>query len=145
MRLRTLYPAVFAALLIALIGWRLTAWFNVVPSKGLPVHVAQMPSNCGDGRVFVLQIFGDGLLKINSEMVTSAGLEDQLREVFRTRAERLLIVKADGDVPFQTVAETIETGRRQADYVALMTPSLEKELAARPLKGLAVCVGYRDG
>lgn len=129
MRFRMLNSAPFAALFMVLIP---SALICTRPSTGLPVYIARMPAYCGDGSVFVLQLFQDGSLKLNVETVTITGLEDRLREVFKTRAERLLIVKADPGVVFEKVAQIIEIGNRQADYVALFTPSLERELQQRP-------------
>ena len=129
MRFRTINSAPFAALFLVLIPLALIC---TGPSTGLPIYFAELPENCGDGSVFVVQIFQDGSLKFRTEAVTTADLEGRIREAFLTRAYRQLIIDADPDVPFQRVAEIIDIGYSQADHVALITPSLEKELQQRP-------------
>jgi biopolymer transport protein TolR len=46
--------------------------------------------------------------------------------VFKTRAERVVFVKADGDLPFETVARAIDIAKGAGiDKVGLMTPKIE--------------------
>jgi|ERR1022692_515306 hypothetical protein len=103
--------------------------------RGLLVNIIQQPKYCADGAVVVphvLKVFRDGALKLDNEGLRRDGLEGKLREVFATRAERMLIVNGDRDVSFQEVAEVIDIARKQADYVALLTPSVEREMATHP-------------
>ena len=55
-------------------------------------------------RTVVIQIDKDKSMKINSESITEAKLGDRLMEIFKTRAERVVFVKGDKDLDFQSVA-----------------------------------------
>ena len=47
-------------------------------------------------------------------------------DVFKTRAERVVFVKGDPDLDFQTVARAIDIAKgAQIDKVGLMTPKAE--------------------
>ena len=48
-------------------------------------------------------------LRINGEAVSWEGLRARLVEIYMTRAERVIFVKADRDVEFQDVANVIDT------------------------------------
>ena len=48
-------------------------------------------------------------LRINGETVTWEGLRTRLVDIYMTRAERVLFVKADRDIDFQDVATVIDT------------------------------------
>src|SRR5882757_4813654 len=62
-------------------------------------------------RTVVIQIDKDKSIKINSESVTEAKLGDRLLEIFKTRAERVVFVKGDKDLDFQTVAKVIDIAK----------------------------------
>ena len=50
----------------------------------------------------------------------------RLEEVFKTRAERVVFVKADPDLEFQTVAQAIDIAKGAGiDKIGLMTPKVE--------------------
>lgn len=99
---------------------------------GLPVYIAVPPKSCSDGSTIVVQVHHGGSLNLHSETLDRGGLENRLKEVFATRAERLLFVKGDPDVDFGEIAQIIGIARTQADYVALITPSIEKETSECP-------------
>jgi biopolymer transport protein ExbD len=63
--------------------------------------------------------------------VKRSELAQRLEEVFRTRAERLLFVKADPNLPFQSVAEVIDISKPHVNFVALLTPAVEKGFCLR--------------
>ena len=55
-----------------------------------------------------------------------AKLGDRLMEVFKTRAERVVFVKGDPDLEFQTVARAIDIAKGAGiDKIGLMTPKIE--------------------
>ena len=93
----------------------------------LPAHTSQ--SQCGDFDVIVLQISKEHTLKINSEPVKRETVGARLHDIYRLRAERLLLVRADPDVSFQEVAGAIDVahGAVKNLYVTLITPDAEKE------------------
>ncbi len=69
----------------------------------------------------VLAILNDGTLRLNAEMVLGVDLHQRLVELFRRRAERVLFVKAPGDLDFALVAAAIDTAHgANVDRVALL-------------------------
>ena len=55
-----------------------------------------------------------------------AKLGDRLEEVFKTRAERVVFVKGDPDLDFETVAHAIDIAKGAGiDKIGLMTPKIE--------------------
>jgi len=87
------------------------------------------PSECRDSDVIVLQLLNDRSFRINSERVPIEYLSGGLREIFRSRAERTLLVRADPEVSFQEVVTAIGISDDAVSnlYVALLTPETEKE------------------
>lgn len=100
---------------------------SFAPSQGFPVFIAEPKTDCGDWQAIVVQVFSDGALRLNREPITLDTLEGRLKTVFSFRAEKLLFVKADPDVPFGTVAKLIEIGSRQVPMVAILTDAVAKE------------------
>ena len=50
----------------------------------------------------------------------------RLEEIFKTRAERVVFVKGDPDLDFQTVARAIDIAKGAGiDKIGLMTPKIE--------------------
>ena len=77
-------------------------------------------------RTVVIVIEKDKSMKLNNEDITEARLGPRLEEVFRTRAERVVFVKADPDLEFQVVARAIDIAKgAQIDKIGLMTPKIE--------------------
>jgi biopolymer transport protein ExbD len=66
-------------------------------------------------------------LKINQEDVNWDNLGSRLTDIFKTRAERVMFVKADDDIEFQNVANVIDTakGTQVVDKVGLITAKIE--------------------
>src|SRR5579871_1975984 len=64
--------------------------------------------------------------KLNNEDTDPQHLPDRLIEVFKTRAEKVIFVKGDPDLDFQTVAKAIDIAHGAGiDKVGLMTPKVE--------------------
>ncbi len=77
-------------------------------------------------RTVVIVIEKDKSMKLNNEPIDDARLGPRLEEVFRTRAERVVFVKADPDLEFQVVARAIDIAKgAQIDKIGLMTPKIE--------------------
>jgi biopolymer transport protein TolR len=77
-------------------------------------------------RTVVIQIDKDKKLKINQEDSDFDQLGPRLEQIFKTRAERVVFVKGDPDLEFQTVARAIDIAKgAQMDKVGLMTPKVE--------------------
>ena len=78
-------------------------------------------------RTVVIQIEKDRSMKINNEPTTENTMGDRLMEIFKTRAERVVFVKGDKDLDYQTVAKAIDIAKGAGiDKVGLMTPKIEQ-------------------
>jgi biopolymer transport protein ExbD len=77
-------------------------------------------------RTVVIVIDKDKKMHINNEDTDMEKLGPRLEQIFKTRAERVVFVKGDPDLEFQTVAQAIDVAKgAQMDKVGLMTPKLE--------------------
>jgi len=77
-------------------------------------------------RTVVIQIAKDKSMKINQDDITEAKLGERLMEIFKTRAERVVFVKGDKDLDFQSVARAIDIAKGAGiDKIGLMTPKIE--------------------
>jgi biopolymer transport protein TolR len=84
------------------------------------------PEQLDNNRTVVIVIEKDKSIKLNQDPIDEAKLGDRLTEVFKTRAERVVFVKADGDLPFETVAKAIDIAKGAGiDKIGLMTPKIE--------------------
>jgi biopolymer transport protein TolR len=99
--------------------------------KGLEALVPQPPppnqkANQSDQRTVVITIDAKHALAINSEPTDAEHLGSRLEEIFKTRAERVVFVKADPGIEFQWVAKAIDTAHGAGiDKVGLMTAKVE--------------------
>jgi biopolymer transport protein TolR len=59
----------------------------------------------------VLEIFADSRMAINTQPVAINNLEGRLREIYTNRPDKVLFVKADGQVQYQTVIEAMDAAR----------------------------------
>jgi biopolymer transport protein TolR len=102
-----------------------------VAPHGLDALAPQPPPpnqqhNDADDRTVVIQIAKDKTLKINQEDITWDKLENRLVDIFKTRAEKVVFVKGDPSLEFQTVATAIDDAHSAGvDKVGLMTPKVE--------------------
>jgi len=86
----------------------------------------QPPPPPDQDRTVVIVIDKDKSMKLNQDPILESQLGDRLTEVFKTRAERVVFVKGDPDLDFQTVAHAIDIAKGAAiDKVGLMTPKAE--------------------
>ena len=106
--------------------------------KGLEALVPQPPKDntpqppAADQRTIVVQLIsagggGEPALKINQEDVTWDTLRGRLADIYKTRAEKVMFVKGDPDVMFESVARVIDTAK-SADpdmKVGLITAKVE--------------------
>ncbi len=103
--------------------------------KGLDALVPQPPKDkqqqpVDDSRTIVVQLLkGSGeqpALKINQDDVTWDSLEGKLNDIFKTRAEKVMFVKADPDLTFNDVAQVIDIAHAAGvDKVGLITAKIE--------------------
>jgi biopolymer transport protein TolR len=84
------------------------------------------PQQDTDQRTVVIQIDKDKNIKINQEDSDYDKLGARLEQIFKTRAERVVFVKGDPDLEYNSVARAIDIAKgAQIDKVGLMTPKLE--------------------
>ncbi|HEY4961166.1 MAG TPA: biopolymer transporter ExbD [Terriglobales bacterium] len=103
--------------------------------KGLDALVPQPPKDPqkqqdpSDRTVVVQLLKGSGdkaALKINQDDVTWDNLEGRLNDIFKTRAEKVMFVKADPDLTFNEVAQVIDISHSAGvDKVGLITAKIE--------------------
>ena len=82
-------------------------------------------------RTIVVQLIDRGPgqapgLKINQEDATWDALQGRLTDIFKTRAEKVMFVKGDNNVPFADVASVIDIANASGvDKVGLITAKIE--------------------
>ena len=105
--------------------------------KGLEALVPQPPKDpqaqtTPTDRTIVVQVIWAGAserpkLKINQDDVDWKDLQSKLEDIFKTRAERVMFVKGDSEVPFMEVAQVIDIAHAaQVDKVGLITAKIEQ-------------------
>jgi biopolymer transport protein TolR len=106
-----------------------------VTPKGLDALVPQPPKNPQqqqqpNDRTIVVQVAkGAGTqltYKINEMDVAHQELQQKLTEIYANRAERVMFVKGDDEVPFGAIADVIDIGKAaNVDHIGLMTPKIQ--------------------
>ena len=65
-------------------------------------------------------------MHLNNEDTDEDKLGARLEQIFKTRAERVVFVKGDPDLEYETVAKAIDIAKGAAiDKIGLMTPKIE--------------------
>jgi biopolymer transport protein ExbD/biopolymer transport protein TolR len=104
-----------------------------VTPKGLNTLIPQPPKNKQqdntNDRTIVVQVLANGKgapsYKINDDDFAKSALEPKLAEIFATRQEKVMFVKADSDLDFGKVAEVIDMGHQaEVDNIGLITPRI---------------------
>jgi biopolymer transport protein TolR len=109
---------------------------NPPQPKGLDALVPQppppnAPKNNTPDRTIVVQLIDRGAgnepgVKINNEDTTWDALGARLADIFKTRAEKVMFVKGDDNVPFADVANVIDIAHASGvDKVGLITAKIE--------------------
>jgi biopolymer transport protein ExbD len=103
--------------------------------KGLDALVPQPPppnapkTQSVDRTIVVQLLKGSGgkvALKINQDDVSWQNLQGRLEEIFKTRAEKVMFIKADTDLEFSEVAEVIDISHAAGvEKVGLITAKIE--------------------
>ncbi len=103
--------------------------------KGLEALVPQPPKNAqqpppSNDRTIVVQVLrgagGQPLYKINQDNVNFPDIENRLRDIFATRAEKVMFVKGDTELPFADIAAVIDKSHAAGvDKVGLITARIE--------------------
>jgi biopolymer transport protein ExbD len=94
-----------------------------------PPPNAKTPPPAADRTIVVQLLKGAGgqpALKINQDDVTWQNLQGRLEEIYKTRAEKVMFVKADTDLEFAEVAQVIDIAHAAGvDKVGLITAKIE--------------------
>ena len=86
----------------------------------------QPPPDPSQDRTVVIQIDKDKNLKLNQDPIQWDALQDRLEFVFKTRAERVVFVRGDKELSFETVARAIDIAKGAGlEKIGLMTPKIE--------------------
>ncbi|MFZ3342173.1 MAG: biopolymer transporter ExbD [Terriglobales bacterium] len=99
----------------------------LVPQPPPPNQKQPPPSD----RTIVVQLIDRGAgnppaLKINQDDATWETLQGRLEDIFKTRAEKVMFVKGDDNVPFADVANVIDIAHSAGvDKVGLITAKIE--------------------
>jgi biopolymer transport protein TolR len=92
----------------------------------LPQQAEATAKTPGQPGLIVVQVFGDGTLRINQDPVQWQDLQGRLEEIFKMRASRVAFVRGDSAVEFGVVARAIDVMRGSGiTTVGLTTPELE--------------------
>ena len=84
------------------------------------------PQQDTDQRTVVIVIDKNKSMHINNEDTDMDKLGPRLEAIFKTRAERVVFVKGDPDLDYETVAKAIDVAKGAAiDKIGLMTPKIE--------------------
>jgi biopolymer transport protein TolR len=77
-------------------------------------------------RTVVIVIDKDKRMHLNNEDTDDQKLGPRLEQIFKTRAERVVFVKGDPDLEYETVAKAIDIAKgADIDKIGLMTPKIE--------------------
>ncbi len=96
--------------------------FTPLPTyKGFRVGIAWVPCDTSE-RFIVLRISNRGAIFVNEEEQDWRSLQSRLSEIYRKRAYSVVYLSADEGVPFETVAEAIDTINSMSIPVQLVTP-----------------------
>lgn len=107
-----------------------------VVSRGLDALVPQppppnQPKNQQPDRTIIVSVIDRGPgqtpgLKINQDDASWDNLQDRLTDVFKSRAEKVMFVKGDDNIPFADVANVIDIAHASGvDKVGLITAKIE--------------------
>ena len=98
--------------------------------KGLEALVPQPNENPDQQpdvniRTVVVSIDANKQIRINTDAYSKEVLEDALRDIFKTRAERVMFVNGDPSLNFQDVAEIIDISKGAGvDKIGLITEQI---------------------
>lgn len=99
--------------------------------KGHYVQIAVRPVLCGnDDHPVVLRVGPQGALELYRKHVTLDQIPERLRAIMHTRAYRVIYVAGHAKAAYGDVVRAIEATPTHVDYIALLTPQVEKSEGA---------------
>jgi biopolymer transport protein TolR len=83
-----------------------------------------------NNRSVVLQVLANGngqpTLEINQQNVSWQDLDNRLIDIYKTRAQKVLFIKSDDNIPWEDVATAIDDAHYAGiDHVGLITAKIE--------------------
>ena len=104
-----------------------------VTPHGLDAMVPQPPKTKNEqvnDKTIVVQVLGSGqgqpTYKINEDAVELTALQGRLSEIYAVRAQKIMFVKGDPDINFQSVANVVDIGKAVGvDHIGLITPKIQ--------------------
>jgi len=95
--------------------------------RGLEALVPQPSKNEPPSQPVIVSLDSNHRLKINQEPASLSTLEARLQDIYKTRSERVIYVKADPGVSFEDVAQIIDIARGAGiGKVGLITKAIEE-------------------
>jgi biopolymer transport protein TolR len=96
----------------------------LVPQPNEDEEQQQPPDNI---RTIVVSVNADKSIMINRDPSRLDVLEDRLRDIFKTRAERVMFVRGAPSLDFRDVAEVIDISKGAGvDRIGLLTEQIEE-------------------
>jgi hypothetical protein len=77
--------------------------------------------------MFIVEASGKGRVSLNGESLSNEQLRARIAEIMATRAEKLVYVRANNELTFQDLADTLASLDDTVDHVALLTPAVERQ------------------
>jgi biopolymer transport protein TolR len=115
---------ILLVLLVIFMAVRPQAQFGL--PADLPQQAVTRSETLTPPEVIVVQVLGDGSLRINQDAVKWEDLQERLEEIFKMRASRVAFVRGDGSLEFAVIARAIDVLRGSGiTTVGLMPPELE--------------------
>ena len=113
----------------------LIIFMMIVPTTphGLDAMVPQPPKNKQaqpNDQTIVVQVLGSAAgppsYKINQDVVALSDLQNRLNQIYAVRAQKIMFIKGDPDLNFQSVAHIVDIGKAVGvDHIGLITPKIE--------------------
>ena len=96
-------------------------------AQGILVDVAASSAPCGDSpRYLIATAVGGHRARLNQEPATAIPeICHRLREVLAYRAEKVVFVNAEADVPWEEFLELVDHVWPETDVVSILTPKVE--------------------
>ena len=95
-------------------------------SRGFPVDLAVSQESCGDGRTIVAVAIGGHRARPNAEPDAAfPKVVQRLREVMSYRAEKVVYIKAEPQVPWTEFLELVDYVWPEVQVVSILTPQVE--------------------
>lgn len=104
-------PLIDVLLVLLIIFMVITPLRPVGLNALVPQPSPETPEIAGPDRTVVVQIDRNLAITINSEPTDIERLGSRLAEIFKSRAEKAVFVKADSGIEFQHVAKAIDIAR----------------------------------